>query len=40
MCESALAHTVGNSVEAAYLRTDLLDQRRPLMQAWADFCTG
>lgn len=23
--------------EAAYHRTDLLEQRRPLMQAWTDF---
>lgn len=23
--------------EAAYHRTDLLEQRRPLMQTWADF---
>ena len=28
VCESALAHTVGNSVEASYMRSDLLDQRR------------
>jgi hypothetical protein len=24
-------------VEAAYHRTDLLEQRRPLMQAWSDY---
>ena len=40
VCESALAHTVGNSVEASYMRSDLLDQRRGLMQDWADFCVG
>jgi integrase len=38
LAERALAHTVSNKVEAAYHRTDLLDQRRPMMQAWADFC--
>ena len=27
-CERALAHTVRNQAEAAYNRTDLLDQRR------------
>lgn len=35
--ERALAHIVKDKVEAAYHRTDLLDQRRPMMQAWADF---
>ena len=35
--ELSLAHQVGNEVERAYLRTDLLEQRRELMQAWADF---
>ena len=37
VCESALAHTVGNSVEAAYMRSDLFDKRQQLMQAWADY---
>ena len=37
LAERALAHTVQNKVEAAYHRTDLLEQRRPLMQAWAAF---
>jgi integrase len=37
LAERALAHTVKNAVEAAYHRTDLLEQRRPLMQTWADF---
>ncbi|OOG38524.1 site-specific integrase [Rhodanobacter sp. C05] len=37
LAERALAHTVQNQVEAAYHRTDLLEQRRPMMQAWADF---
>lgn len=35
--ESALAHTVGNRVEAAYRRKDALERRRPLMQDWANF---
>lgn len=38
LAERALAHTVENKVEAAYHRTDLLEQRRPMMQAWANFC--
>jgi integrase len=39
LAERALAHTIANKVEAAYHRTDLLEQRRPMMQAWADFVT-
>ena len=38
--ESALAHTLGNSTEQAYARSDLLERRRPLMQQWADYLTG
>lgn len=37
LAERALAHAVENKVEAAYHRTDLLEQRRPMMQAWAHF---
>ena len=40
LAERALAHTVQNKVEAAYHRTDLLDQRRPMMDAWAIFVDG
>jgi len=40
LAERALAHTVKNAVEAAYHRTDLLDQRRPMMLAWESFCLG
>ena len=35
--ELSLAHAIVTSVSQAYFRTDLLDQRRPLMQAWADY---
>ena len=35
--EAALAHNLGNSTEQAYARTDLLEQRRALMVAWAQF---
>ena len=38
--ELALAHAVGNRVEAAYRRGDLLEKRRLLSQAWGDFCLG
>jgi len=40
LAEEALAHRVGNAVERAYRRTDLLEQRRQLMEAWAQYCTG
>jgi integrase len=36
--EAALAHVVGNKVEAAYQRGDVFDKRRQLMDAWARFC--
>jgi integrase len=36
--EAALAHVVGNKVEAAYQRGDMFDKRRQLMGAWAKFC--
>ncbi len=40
VAEAALAHNVGNSTEAAYMRSDLFDQRRALMDAWSAFVTG
>jgi integrase len=38
--ESALAHKVKDKVEAAYRRTDLLEQRRAMMADWAAFIAG
>ena len=39
--ELCLAHDVGDSdTERSYLRTDLLDRRRELMQSWCDFVAG
>ena len=38
--EMALAHAVGSKVELAYRRTDLLERRREVAQAWADFATS
>jgi integrase len=37
VAEMALAHAVGNAVEAAYRRGDLFEKRRELMQAWAKY---
>ena len=34
IAEAALAHTIKNATEAAYLRTDILDLRRELMGTW------
>jgi integrase len=36
--EMALAHSIGNRVEAAYRRGDLFEKRRRLMKAWAAYC--
>jgi len=38
VAEMALAHSIGNKVEAAYRRGDLFDKRRTMMDAWAKFC--
>ena len=38
--EFALAHVEGNAVVAAYLRSDLLEQRRQVMESWGHYVTG
>lgn len=40
LAERSLAHAIKDKVEAAYHRTDLLEQRRKLMNDWASFVTG
>lgn len=40
IAEAALAHTVGNKVEAAYRRGDALEKRRKMMEAWSTFCAS
>lgn len=37
--ERAMAHAVGDKTEAAYLRSDVFEKRRKLMQMWSTFCT-
>jgi integrase len=37
--EMALAHVIGDKVEAAYRRGDLFEKRRKLMADWARYCT-
>ena len=38
--EAALAHAVGNKVEAAYARSDLFERRRLLMNDWEAYLAG
>lgn len=40
LAERALAHTISNQSEAAYHRTDLLEQRRAMMEAWGAYICG
>ena len=40
VAEMALAHAVGNKVEAAYRRGDLFEKRRQLAEAWVRYCGG
>jgi integrase len=38
VAEACLAHAPTSAVVAAYRRGDLLQKRRALLQAWADYC--
>jgi len=38
--EQALAHAIGNAVEAAYRRGDLFEKRARLMAEWASYCNS
>ena len=38
VAEMALAHAIGDKVEAAYRRGDLFEKRRKLMEAWSTYC--
>jgi hypothetical protein len=37
IAEAALAHVVGDRAEQAYRRSDALEKRRTLMDAWANY---
>ena len=39
LADKCLSHTVDTPVRQAYLRTDLLNRRREVLQAWADYIT-
>src|SRR5208337_3600966 len=38
LAEHALAHVIGDAAERAYRRSDALEKRRNLMDAWAAYC--
>jgi integrase len=38
IAEAALAHVIGDKAEQAYRRSDALEKRRALMEAWARHC--
>ena len=40
VAETILGHSIGGKVERSYARSDLLERRRPVMQAWADYVAG
>lgn len=40
LAEMALAHTIKNAAERAYRRGNMLEKRRTMMNAWADYCEG
>ncbi len=40
LSEKALAHSDPNAVRRAYARDALIEERRPMMEAWAALCTG
>ncbi|MGJ8604646.1 MAG: tyrosine-type recombinase/integrase [Marivita sp.] len=40
VAETVLAHAADSKIVRTYRRTDFMDQRRPLMERWAEHCTG
>jgi integrase len=40
VAEMMLAHKVGGKTERAYKRTDFIEQRRKLLERWANHVTG
>jgi integrase len=40
LAEHALAHVIGDKAEQAYRRSDAIERRRELMDAWARYCEG
>lgn len=40
IAELSLSHVAGSSLEISYQRSDLFEQRRAVMEEWAEACTG
>jgi integrase len=40
LLEVALSHRLGDATEAAYARSDLIEKRRRIMDAWAAHCAS
>lgn len=40
VAETILGHKIGGTVERSYARSDLLERRAPVMEAWAAYVTG
>jgi len=40
LCEIALAHVNKDKVEAAYQRSDMLEKRFALLNAWGEYCAS
>jgi integrase len=40
LAEACLAHAVGNAVVQAYQRSSMIERRRPIMKAWANWLSG
>ncbi len=40
VAELSLAHVVADATERAYARSDMLERRRPVMEAWGAYCGG
>jgi integrase len=40
VCERALSHVTGSQAARAYARSDLLEERRKLAEAWSAFCSS
>ena len=40
LAEAALAHVISDKTVAAYQRGTMLEKRRELMAAWANYCEG
>lgn len=40
VAEMILGHRVGSKIERTYARSDMLERRRPVMEAWARFMAG